>query len=151
VSARAALALTASLLMGCARADAPHRDRGPATPLDPEQAGVIVGTVRLDGAVPPGTRLQLAGDGACTAGGRSEVDAGDVLVSAGRVENAFVYVARGLENRVFERPKQVVASISGDAPLRRASAQQRPAKPSSSSTATRPFTTCTSSLSTPAA
>jgi plastocyanin len=108
VSARAALALAVALLAACSRPDAPPPDRGPATPLDPAQAGVIVGAVWLEGAAPPGTRLQLAGDRACTSGGRSEVDAGDVLVRGGRVENAFVYVARGLESRVFDRPKHVV-------------------------------------------
>jgi hypothetical protein len=108
VSARAALALAVSLLAGCSRPDTPPADRGPATSLDPSQAGVIVGTVELEGAAPSGTRLRLAGDRACTPGGRSEVDAGDVLVRAGRVENVFVYVARGLEGRVFERPKHAV-------------------------------------------
>jgi hypothetical protein len=77
------------LLIGCSRGDAPAPDRGPATPLDPAETGAIAGTVRFDGPVPPETILHLAGDPACTALGRSEVGAGDVLVSAGRVQNAF--------------------------------------------------------------
>jgi hypothetical protein len=75
------------LLIGCSRGDAPAPDRGPATPLDPAETGAIAGTVRFDGPVPPETILHLAGDPASL--GRSEVGAGDVRVSAGRVQNAF--------------------------------------------------------------
>jgi plastocyanin len=100
--------LAISLLIGCSRGEAPPPDRGPVTPLDPAQTGTVTGTVRVDGPVPPGTVLHLAGDPACTALGYSEITAGDVLVSDGRVQNAFVYVARGLEGRLFERPKEVV-------------------------------------------
>jgi plastocyanin len=101
-------ALAILLLIGCARDDAPAANRGPVTPLDPALTGTVSGTVRLDGPVPPETVLHVAGDRACAALGRSEVAAGDVLVSAGRVENALVYVARGLEGRVFERPKETL-------------------------------------------
>jgi plastocyanin len=100
--------LAISLLIGCSRGDAPPPDRGPVTPLDPGQTGGVTGTVRVDGPVPPGSLLHLAGDPACTALGHSEIKADDVLVSEGRVQNAFVYVARGLEGRVFERPKEAV-------------------------------------------
>ena len=62
----------------------------------------------LDGPPPAGTKLRLAGDPACAAADGDLVDVGDVRVEEGRVANAFVYIARGLEGRVFERPKEPV-------------------------------------------
>ena len=43
----------------------------------------------------------------CAARGET-VDVGDVVVGGGRVANAFVYLAKGVEGRVFERPTAAV-------------------------------------------
>ena len=105
---RGLLALASLIVFSCSRADSGAPARGPATPLDPATTGTIEGTVSLEGAPPAANRLRLAGDPACTAAHGESVDAGDRLVEGGRVANVFVYVAHGLEGRVFERPKEPV-------------------------------------------
>ena len=103
-----ALALVlAGLVAACSKHGLPP-ERGPATPLDPATAGSIQGVVVFAGAAPPSTKLAIQGDPACSAAHPGSADAGDVLVRDGKVENAFVYVEKGLEGRVFERPKDAV-------------------------------------------
>lgn len=105
---RRELVAVALFALSCSRPDAGPPARDPATPLDPATTGNIEGVVRLEGPAPARTRLRLAGDPACVAVHGESVDAGDLLVEGGRVGNAFVYVARGLEGRVFERPTESV-------------------------------------------
>lgn len=50
----------------------------------------------------------MGGDATCTQAHEGPVSARDVLVRDGRVQNAFVYVAEGLGDRVFERPSEPV-------------------------------------------
>lgn len=102
---RLALALLL-LLAACSHPDTGPPVRAPATPLDPETAGTIEGRVIYLGTPPSAAEIEFAGDPACTAVHPAKADAGDVLVRDGRVENAFVYIERGLEGRVFERPKE---------------------------------------------
>jgi hypothetical protein len=78
------------------------------TPLDPAQTDTVTGSVRVDGPVPPGTVLHLAGDPLARRLGIARSPQATCSISDGRVQNAFVYVARGLEGRLFERPKEVV-------------------------------------------
>ena len=105
---RALLALASVIVFSCSHADSGAPARGPATPLDPATTGTIEGTVSLDGPPPAATRLRLAGDPACTAAHGQSVDAGDLPAQEGGLGNVFVYVAHGLEGRVFERPKEPV-------------------------------------------
>src|SRR5882724_7746375 len=97
--------LFAGLLASCSR-DGPPPERGPATPIDAATAGAIQGVVAFVGTPPPSTSLSIQGDPACSAAHPGAADAGDVLVHEGKLENAFVYVEKGLEGRVFERPVQ---------------------------------------------
>ena len=97
--------LLAGFAFACSSSDPPP-ERGPATPIDPATTGTISGSVTLAGSPPPATKLSLAGDPACVAAPSGPADAGDVLVHDGKVENAFVYLEKGLEGKVFERPKE---------------------------------------------
>lgn len=63
--------------------------------------------MRLDGVAPQPALVRMDGDAACGGAGEA-APAGDVLVRGGRIENAFVYVAAGLEARVFDEPREPV-------------------------------------------
>jgi plastocyanin len=79
------------------------------TPLDLSTTGTISGQVRFDGLVPEQTVLQLGGWSECAAqhpGGNPR--AGDILVNAGKLQNAVVYVKEGLGDRVFAVPTEQV-------------------------------------------
>jgi plastocyanin len=79
------------------------------TPLDLSTTGTISGQVRFDGPVPEQTVLQLSGWSECAAqnpGGNPR--AGDILVNAGKLQNAVVYVKEGLGARVFAVPTEQV-------------------------------------------
>jgi plastocyanin len=72
------------------------------TPIDAATTGTIAGNVRVTGAVPPSTPVQMTGE--CSALHQGAATAGDVLVHDGRVENAFVWIKSGLGDRVFAVP-----------------------------------------------
>jgi len=95
------------MVASCSK-EAPLPERGPATPIDPATAGSIAGLVVFSSAPPPPRPIQMEGDPACSAAHPGPTDAGDVLVRDGKIENAFVWVEKGLEGRVFERPKEAV-------------------------------------------
>ncbi|GIW42275.1 MAG: hypothetical protein KatS3mg076_2852 [Candidatus Binatia bacterium] len=92
--------------VSCRREEGP-RPRTP-TPLDLSTVGRIDGEVRLEGEAPPETMLSLRSDAECSRLRGAEVPAGDVLVRDGKVQNAIVYIARGLEGRVFPVPEEPV-------------------------------------------
>jgi len=104
---RELLALAALFALACSHADTGPPPRGPVTPLDPATTGVIEGAVLIDGTPPASARIEMTGDPACATRGQT-VDLGDVVVRDGGVANAFVYLAEGLEGRVFERPTGAV-------------------------------------------
>jgi plastocyanin len=98
----------ASLSAGCSQSDAPP-ERGPATFIDPSTTGSIAGTVAYVGDPPPPTQLSMSGDPSCTAAHPGSTDAGDVVVRDGKLANVFVFVEKGLEGKVFDRPTAPVA------------------------------------------
>lgn len=100
------------------------------TPLDTATTGAITGHVRLEGA-PPGPHpvAQLASDPACVTAHPDGLAVGGVRVDAGMLAGALVYVAGGLETRVFALPDTpVVVDQRGclfDPPIAGARAGQR--------------------------
>jgi plastocyanin len=94
---------------GCARerAEPPRSARTP-TPLDPGASGTITGHVRFTGEPPPPRRVPVVSDPTCAAAHPDGLDVTDVRTLDGMLADAFVYVAHGLEDRVFAVPETAV-------------------------------------------
>jgi plastocyanin len=99
--------LASLVLVAACGGDAPPPARTP-TPLDHATTGTITGEVRVEGTVPPMAEIRFSGFGECASQHRGPVPAGDLVVTDGKVANAFVYVEKGLENRVFAIPTEAV-------------------------------------------
>jgi plastocyanin len=91
---------------GCG-GDAPPPPREP-TPLDQSTTGTITGEVRFTGTVPPMGTLNFGSFRECSAQHEGPVPTGDALVRDGKVQNAFVWISTGLEDRVFAVPTEPV-------------------------------------------
>jgi plastocyanin len=98
------MAALGSLLTGCQQAP----EKREPTPLDLGTVGTIAGVVRFEGTPPMQTELNLSSSADCAAQHQGPVLAGDVLVTAGAVENAIVYLEKGLGERVFAAPETTV-------------------------------------------
>ncbi len=105
VVARAALAtLLASAACQRAPASSPVAARTP-TPLDLATTGTVAGTIRFQGTVPPPRAIpQIASDPTCVAAHPGGLALRDVRAEDGRLADVFVWIARGLEDRVFPVP-----------------------------------------------
>jgi plastocyanin len=98
------LVLALALVIGCERApSAPDVARTP-TPLDPATTGTIEGRVLFEGTPPPPRSIAVNSDPTCAAAHPNGFTVEDVRVSDGRLADVFVYVAAGLEDRVFAVP-----------------------------------------------
>src|SRR5271154_800745 len=75
-----------------------------ATPIDPATAASISGTVSFDGAAPKEAKIDMSQDPACKGMNMAET----VVVDGGKLDNVFVYVKEGLDNRTFDTPKDAV-------------------------------------------
>jgi plastocyanin len=64
--------------------------------------------VRFEGTPPAMREIRFGGFAECAAQHQGPVYTGDVLVQDGRVQNAFVYIASGLGERVFAIPAGAV-------------------------------------------
>ena len=102
-----ALWLALGLLAGCGGGDEPPPPRE-RTPLDMTTTGTITGEVRYEGDVPTMATVNFGSFRQCFSQHTGPVPRGDALVQNGRVENAFVYVKEGLEERVFLIPTEPV-------------------------------------------
>ena len=89
------------LVVGVVAACQRQRERRPPTPLDPATLGTITGEVRFVGTPPPQTVLDMSSSKDCAAQHAGPVQAGDVLVNDGKVQNVIVAVKDGLGDRVF--------------------------------------------------
>jgi plastocyanin len=98
--ALSAISLIGVMGVGCQQRSAPREP----TPLDLATTGTITGVVRFAGTPPAQTTLQLSSSAECAALYDGPVLAGDVLVAEGQVQNAIVYIAHGLGDRVFAVP-----------------------------------------------
>jgi len=96
-------------LVACGGSDTPPP--APArqpTPLDLATTGTITGQVRFEGTPPPMKEIRFGSFAECSAQHPGPVDSGDAIVHDGLVQNAFVYIADGLGNRVFAIPDTTV-------------------------------------------
>ena len=91
------------LLTACGGEAPPPPPRTP-TPLDHATTGTIIGTVRVEGTVPPMAEIRFGGFAECAAQHAGPTFVGDLVVNDGKVANAFVYVKDGLGDRVFAVP-----------------------------------------------
>ncbi len=91
-------------MIGCERAPtAPEVARSP-TRLDPATTGVIAGEVLFAGVPPPPRTIAVTSDPTCAAAHPQGLRVDDVHATAGTLADTFVYVASGLEDRVFAVP-----------------------------------------------
>lgn len=68
---------------------------GPAKVANEATVGTIKGTIKLEGTPPPRKTLNL---GTCSTENKGAVLSDDVLVKDGKVQNAFVWIKKGLES-----------------------------------------------------
>ncbi|MBI3767073.1 MAG: hypothetical protein HY271_01105 [Deltaproteobacteria bacterium] len=109
-TARALLVLATVIVAGgCERAlgPTPRASRTP-TPLDAATTGTITGHVRFAGDLPAPRRVEVASDPTCAAAHPEGLTLEEVRTDAGMLAEAFVYVAHGLEDRVFAVPETPV-------------------------------------------
>lgn len=76
-------------------ASTPSNKGGPEKVANEAVVGVVKATVRLEGAPPPNKELNL---GTCTTETKGPAFADTVLAKDGKLQNAFVYVKKGLES-----------------------------------------------------
>lgn len=76
-------------------ASEPSSTGGPKQVANESIVGTLKGTVRLDGKPPPNKELNV---GTCTTETKGPVYADTVLAKDGKLQNAFVYVKKGLES-----------------------------------------------------
>lgn len=101
--------LALALTLACERGPVPAADVGSTpTPLDLSATGTIEGTVRLEGAPPAPRAVAVGSDPTCAAAHPDGLMVSDVRASDGHLADVFVYIAQGLENRVFAVPETPV-------------------------------------------
>ena len=97
-------------LSACNNQSTPKPPRIP-TPLDLSTVGTVLGQVHFVGTVPAQTTLQLGGWSACAAQYPDGLpEATDVLVHDGKLQNAVVYIKKGLGDRIFAVPTETLTS-----------------------------------------
>ncbi len=103
--------LVAGLALGCHSAAVPH-DGQPAIQyfkVDPPNSGGVRGSIRFTGKKPAPKPIDMSGDPACVEAHKGKAyDESLVVGPNGVVANAFVYVEKGLEGKVFETPSKPV-------------------------------------------
>jgi plastocyanin len=105
------LTLLAGLALGCHSAGTPH-DSQPSVQyfkVDPATSGSIRGSIRFVGKRPAPKLIDMSEDPACVEAHKGKAyDESLVVGPSGAVANAFVYVEKGLEGKVFETPSKPV-------------------------------------------
>lgn len=101
-------ALVTSVVLGCGGGGEAQIPASQATPLDPATTGTIVAAVAFDGTPPPMQELTMGGFADCKKLHAGPVLAGDMVVTGGKVANAFVWIQDGLGDRVFATPTEKV-------------------------------------------
>ena len=105
------LTLVAGLALGCHSTEAPEDSR-PAIQyfkVDPANSGTIRGSIHFAGRKPAPKLIDMSGDPACVEAHKGKAyDESLVIGPNGMVANAFVYVEKGLEGKVFETPSKPV-------------------------------------------
>jgi plastocyanin len=104
----AALVAITLTVAACQRSSGPVAAHRSPTPLDPSTTGTITGRVHVSGTKPPPRHEQVTSDSTCVAAHPDGLDVDDVRGDDGMLADVFVYVARGLEDRVFAVPETPV-------------------------------------------
>jgi len=99
------------LLVGCSKKESETSEAQPSAaaapapaPIDPTTVASISGTVKLDGAPPKPTKIDMSQDPACKGTNTAET----VVADNGDLANVFVYVKDGLGDRTFAVPTEAV-------------------------------------------
>ncbi len=103
-------------LVGCGKKESsesapagPPSTAPAAAPIDKATVGSVEGTVKLDGSVPKGKRINMAAEPSCAAAHATPATDDEVVVGeSGGLGNVIVYVKEGLGSRTFEAPKGAV-------------------------------------------
>lgn len=103
-----AVALVVALAACDRGGDATPRSRATPTALDPALTGSVAGIVRFTGAKPPPRIVDATNDPTCVREHPAGLAIESIEVSNERLANVFVYIARGLEDRVFAVPQAPV-------------------------------------------
>ncbi len=86
-------------------AGAPPAER---KPVDPATAGSLSGMVRVEGDVPPPATFAPSSEAFCMQASHGEMTDESLLVQAGKLQNAFVWISDGLQDYVFDAPSTPV-------------------------------------------
>jgi len=97
------VALAATLACERAPSSTPNIARTP-TPLDLTTTGTIDGEVFFDGTPPALRTVAVGSDPTCAAAHPGGLVISDVRAANGHLADVFVYIAQGLEDRVFAAP-----------------------------------------------
>ena len=79
-----------------------------ASAVDPNTAGNITGTIKLEGDAPKPEGIKMNADPVCMREGKGAMTEFFVTGEGGALQNVFVYVKDGLGNRTFQAPQQAV-------------------------------------------
>ncbi len=93
--------LLAGALAGCPGGDKPATPSdptpaAPVAPADPTKVGTISGKIKFDGAAPARAELDMSGTVECHSQHKEAVKSDTILVKDGALQNAVVYVKKGL-------------------------------------------------------
>src|SRR5215470_2876083 len=87
----------------------PEQPAAPVFHVDPLTAGSISGTIRYTGKKPRPTVIDMSEDPACVEAHRGKpIDESLLVSSTGALDNAFVYIKKGLEGKTFAIPSTPV-------------------------------------------
>ena len=75
-----------------------------AAPIDPATAATVTGVVKYEGTAPKPAKIDMSQDPACQGANTAE----NLVVSGGNLQNVFVYVKEGLDDRTFNVPTEPV-------------------------------------------
>lgn len=100
---------TATALAGCSDSSQPPPKVVESTPIDPTTVGRIAARVRYSGDVPPPKVIVMSSTPQCALAHEGPVYDQSLLVSDGRLQNAIVYIEKGLEQFDFAAPATPIA------------------------------------------
>jgi plastocyanin len=103
-----AVALLAAAACHAQQETAPAGPPANAKRVDESKAGTVAGRVTIEGTVPANPRIDLAADPYCASQNPSGATFENFIVTAGGLENVFVYVKDGLGDYGFDVPTEPV-------------------------------------------
>src|SRR4029079_9824940 len=103
-----AVALLAAAACHAQQETAPAGPPANGKRVDESKAGTVAGRVTIEGTVPANPRIDLAADPYCASQNPSGATFENFIVTAGGLENVFVYVKDGLGDYGFDVPAEPV-------------------------------------------